>query len=193
MQWRPVVGHEGKYLVSDEGQILSLITGKTLRPGTMVSGHRYVTIARPSRTALVHTLVMEAFVGPRPEGYEIRHLNGNPDDNRLENLQYGTRSENAEDSKAHGTHFHAGLTHCKRGHELSGGNLQNHSGTNRRTCLACRRKRQELYDSGQRVTKEGFCINGHPKTPENRYTNGVGRSRCKPCVQERRKTRKEAA
>ncbi|QEA11297.1 HNH endonuclease [Mycobacterium phage Buttons] len=189
MQWRPVVGHEGKYLVSDEGQILSLITGKTLRPATRESGHQHVMLAQPSRCALVHALVAESFLGPRPEGsrVEIRHLNGDATDNRVENLRYGTRSENAEDSKRHGTHFNAGRTHCKRGHELAGDNLQKHSGPgSRRTCLACRRERQALYRSGKQLTEEGYCINGHPKTPENRYSNGPRGSRCKPCARGRK-------
>lgn len=52
----------------------------------------------------VHRLVLETYVGPCPKGMECRHLNGNPADNRLENLQWGTRSENQQDSVKHGTH-----------------------------------------------------------------------------------------
>lgn len=51
----------------------------------------------------VHSLVLEAFVGPRPEGLECRHLNGNPLDSRLENLRWGTKSENYADRHGHGT------------------------------------------------------------------------------------------
>ncbi len=54
------------------------------------------------RTCKVHHLVLEAFVGPRPEGMECRHLNGDPFDNRPENLAWGTRSENALDKVRHG-------------------------------------------------------------------------------------------
>ena len=45
----------------------------------------------------VHKLVMLTFIGPVQEGLEIRHLNGNPQDNRLENLKYDTHSENMLD------------------------------------------------------------------------------------------------
>lgn len=48
-------------------------------------------------------LVMLAFVGPRPDGLDVCHGNGNPADNRLENLRYGTRSENMRDALRHGT------------------------------------------------------------------------------------------
>jgi hypothetical protein len=98
-------------------------------------------------------------------------------------LEYGTRSDNAEDSKRHGTHFHSGLTECKRGHDLTDPvNLQKVTKGGMRKCLACRRDRAALYRAGQQVTVDGFCINGHPKTPENRYTNGSSGTRCKPCA-----------
>jgi HNH endonuclease len=51
----------------------------------------------------VHRLVLEAFVGPCPEGMECRHLDGNRTNNRLDNLAWGTRIENHEDMKRHGT------------------------------------------------------------------------------------------
>lgn len=56
----------------------------------------------------IHRVVLESFVGPRPEGQECRHLNGNPLDNRLENLCWGTRKENAHDAIKHGTFFGKG-------------------------------------------------------------------------------------
>jgi len=49
-----------------------------------------------------HTLVAEAYHGPRPPGADIRHLNGDPGDDRPENLAYGTRVENAADTISHG-------------------------------------------------------------------------------------------
>jgi hypothetical protein len=73
---------------------------RRLRPGSLDSGHLVVVIRRRSRQ--VHRLVLEAFVGPCPPGLECRHLNGRPDDNRLENLAWGTRLENVADSLEHG-------------------------------------------------------------------------------------------
>jgi hypothetical protein len=198
-QWLPVVGREGEYEVSDQGRVRSMertieyVHGKTGKlctrraPSKVLSaaanptGHRYVVLGnRSSRT--VHSLVADAFLGPRPDGWEVRHLNGQAYDNRPANLQYGTRSENAEDSKLHGTHFHAGLTVCKRGHDLTDTSNIQKTPARKRTCLACRRERDVLYRAGTQVTTKGHCINGHPMTPDNRYTNGDGRSRCKPCA-----------
>lgn len=58
-----------------------------------------------------HILVLELFVGPRPTPqHHARHLNGDPLDNRLENLAWGTAKENYADSKRHGTnHLKSGI------------------------------------------------------------------------------------
>lgn len=55
------------------------------------------------KTVLVHKLVAEAFLGPRPLGHVIRHLSGNPADNSVSNLAYGTYSENERDKILNGT------------------------------------------------------------------------------------------
>ena len=50
----------------------------------------------------IHRLVLESFVGLRPAGMECRHLNGDCHDNRLENIVWGTHSENMADRSRHG-------------------------------------------------------------------------------------------
>lgn len=107
--WKDIPGHEGEYQVSDMGRVKSmprrvrLVAGGTettrqvseriLRPGRAASGHVSVALGL-GNSRLVHQLVLEAFVGPRPDRHEVLHLNHIPDDNRLVNLKYGTRSEN---------------------------------------------------------------------------------------------------
>lgn len=56
------------------------------------------------RRIAIHTLVLETYVGPRPNDMGCRHLNGDPIDNRLENLCWGTQSENIRDAVKHKTH-----------------------------------------------------------------------------------------
>ena len=70
---------------------------RILRPGPVQSGHLYVVLGHGEAGVPVHQLVMRAFVGEPPEGMEVRHLNGDPTDNRLENLKYGSRTENILD------------------------------------------------------------------------------------------------
>lgn len=107
--WKDIPGYEGRYQVSNAGNVRSLAhrvrlvahgkettrlsPGRILKPGPQQSGHLSVAIGK-GNSRQVHQLVLEAFVGPCPEGCEVLHLNHNPADNRLENLRYGTRSEN---------------------------------------------------------------------------------------------------
>ncbi|EKN4766024.1 HNH endonuclease [Yersinia enterocolitica] len=69
-----------------------------------------------ARPVGVHQLVADAYHGPCPEGMQVRHLNDIPDDNRPENLAYGTIADNAADRfkngnyAAGGKHFKSKLT-----------------------------------------------------------------------------------
>ena len=75
---------------------------RILLPTKHHSGHLYVSIRGVRR--YVHQLVLEAFVGPRPEGMESRHFpDRDPANNRVENLSWGTHQQNIRDQKVHGT------------------------------------------------------------------------------------------
>lgn len=122
-EWRDVPGYEGLYRVSSQGQVYSAHRGgRRLRLSPRSKGYRAVVLSRGgvTRTRLVHQLVLEAFIGPRPEGFVTRHLDGNPANNALDNLRWGTYSENVHDSIEHGTHFSPARlkTHCSQGHEF---------------------------------------------------------------------------
>ena len=110
--WKPVVGFEGAYDVSDMGRIRSLdrvildrngiekpIKGRILSPSKDSRGYRYVRMnSTPSirdarKNYRVHRVVMEAFVGP--SSLEVDHINFDKEDNRLTNLQYVTPRENS--------------------------------------------------------------------------------------------------
>ena len=111
--WKPIPGAEGEYAVSDQGRVKSIcrvidklappgkpnftrktIPERVLRPGPSASGHLSVVLGRSRGSKGVHRLVLLAFAGPCPDGMEALHLNGNPRDNRLRNLRWGTRGEN---------------------------------------------------------------------------------------------------
>lgn len=120
--WKPVVGFEGLYEVSSAGRVATLTRrNRPLREGAPKSCRRLlklnptggphkeyravtlVDLASRRRRVSVHVLVLEAFVGPRPEDMECCHNNGIPSDNRLENLRWDTRSNNMADKLRHGT------------------------------------------------------------------------------------------
>ena len=102
--WKDIPGYEGRYQVSDQGRVRSFVKsshGVILRPGRMSGGHMSVALGR-GNSQCVHKLVLLTFIGSAPEKHECRHLNGVPSDNRLENLRWGTRSENIKDDFLHG-------------------------------------------------------------------------------------------
>lgn len=106
--WRVVrePGYETAYWVSDLGRVRNAKTGRVLKPGVHSKGYRSLVFSLNGkrRTVLLHRLVLDAFVGPCPEGMETRHDNGDRADNRLKNLLWGTPVENAHDRRRHGTH-----------------------------------------------------------------------------------------
>lgn len=112
-EWRPVP-FAPHYEVSNLGRLWAHprrrasgtnYPGKLLKAGTRPKGYRYaqLTLANGvTRYWAIHRLVLEAFVGPCPEGMETRHLNGVRNDNRLSNLRWDTHAENIADIKKHG-------------------------------------------------------------------------------------------
>jgi hypothetical protein len=78
---------------------------KQLKAGIRHGGYEYVSVStsRGQRSIPVHVLLMDAFHGPRTDGMEVRHLDGNCRNNALTNLAYGTPRENSEDARRHGT------------------------------------------------------------------------------------------
>lgn len=102
--WKPVVGFEAFYEVSSLGKFWNKRTG---RPLAIVNRGRYLAVSFKAAPRKVlrsaHAAVAEAFIGPRPVSLEVAHLNGNPHDNRIENLAYVTCKENTQHKKLHGT------------------------------------------------------------------------------------------
>ena len=115
-EWRDIPSAPG-YQASSLGRVRSLDRmvlgrdgreelhrGKVLKPQSMRNGYVEVFIRdgkrRKHRT--VHTLVAEAFIGERPKGADVMHLNGDRSDNRAVNLCYGTRSENLRQTYSYG-------------------------------------------------------------------------------------------
>lgn len=121
---KPISGFPA-YRVTPDGQVWTCWK----RANTLGKGHGYIVgdtyrLLRPNRLSrtehmkvgiykggddyyqypkLIHVLVLEAFMGPCPEGMQCRHLDGNPANNHVSNLVWGTPQENQLDRKLHGT------------------------------------------------------------------------------------------
>jgi hypothetical protein len=113
-EWRAIEGHEGAYEVSNLGRVRSLYRirhGGTTRARILQPCRRnekphlsvYLSKECVKYTYYVHQLVARAFLGPQPVGTYPLHNNGNAQDNRVENLRYGTQKENMDDAAKHGT------------------------------------------------------------------------------------------
>lgn len=116
-EWRAIPGFDG-YEVSDLGRVRSYRRHggrgraivekariKKTHPGA--NGYLCVTLQKPDGNRCskyrVHALVAAAFLGPRPEGMQVAHGDGDRNNARLDNLRYATALENAEDKRRHGT------------------------------------------------------------------------------------------
>lgn len=144
-EWRSVPGWDGQYSVTQHGNVRSEKTGRILKQTMGVDGYSRVSLKHNGKrsTPTIHRLIMESFVGPRPEGYHIRHLDGDKLNNTLDNLEYGTPKENAEDVKRHGRNHHMNKKACPYGHAYDGWNLVQRSRT-KRACRACSRAASEV-------------------------------------------------
>ncbi len=118
-QWKPVLNYEGLYEVSDRGNVRSIERTVIRSDGVLMkhkgrilraapkneAGHTGVCLSKGCVTwaCSVHTIVLEAFVGPAPNGMECCHGDSDPTNNNLWNLRWGTKVENERDKIANGT------------------------------------------------------------------------------------------
>ncbi len=107
-RWKKIPGFDQNYEVSNMGRVKTLehtiirnngrpqhIRERILKQSLDECGYPQVRLK--GKTAKVHRLIGIAFMGERKEGDVIRHLDGNPQNNNIRNLKYGTPSENLED------------------------------------------------------------------------------------------------
>ncbi|WP_374159095.1 NUMOD4 motif-containing HNH endonuclease [Mycobacterium sp. G7A2] len=155
--WLPIPGYPN-YEASDQGRIRSLPHEVPSRGGTRISPGRvlkarkraddywqvalYIAGKTTVKYFLVHGLVAAAHIGPRPEGFDVCHNDGDQDNNAVTNLRYAPHGQNIRDQVRHGTHAQASRTKCKYGHEWTEDNIYRHPTKGHRLCRACRRDRR---------------------------------------------------
>jgi hypothetical protein len=159
--WRPVVDYAGLYSVSNAGHVRSerrvvmrgkdgtvIIPGRILATPPNTSGYPVCSLHRDGHqtTCYVHVLVARAFLGDPKPGQLVRHLDDVKVNNAVENLAYGSVSDNLFDAVANGRHAQANKTACINGHEFTDMNTyRSPSQPNRRVCIACDRMAGRRY------------------------------------------------
>ena len=91
-----ITGYEGLYKVSSDGNIWSEYTRKFLSAGLSNNGYLVVSLSKKgiSKTFKVHRLVAEAFLPEYAEGLVVNHIDGNKQNNSVDNLEFVTQKEN---------------------------------------------------------------------------------------------------
>lgn len=215
----PVPGHPD-YEVSDMGRVRSLdrmvrtrwttkksVKGRVLslsKVGGSESGGRYYgcVLCKDGRRrpAMVHVLVLEAFVGPRPPGAHACHRDDNPANNTLANLYWGSPAENVRDAIASGRHrsvTHASKTHCPQGHPYTPDNVYIKPSRTTRECRTCHRHqsnasyRKRHPDALPGQSDRTHCPRGHAYNEENTYRapSSPNKRVCRECLRIRRRQR----
>ena len=102
-KWKPVSGYEGYYQVSNLGRVRNIKKRRGTRVGSILDARTnhggYVIVGLRGESGeykdhRVHVLVAQAFIGPKPVGLDVNHIDGNKENNKVSNLEYVTRSEN---------------------------------------------------------------------------------------------------
>jgi hypothetical protein len=104
-RWKPIIGYEGHYYISDHGRVWSCRAGRVISPGTTPRGYRVIglRVDGQARWFQVHRLVLNHFVGPCPAGMVACHEDDVPGHNHVSNLRWDTHKNNvAENSFAVG-------------------------------------------------------------------------------------------
>ena len=173
--------------MSSLGRVKRVGAGQGARPGirkqkTHPNGYKQVSLSKGNRqrTHKVHRLVLEAFVGPCPEGMESCHADDDPGNNRLENLRWGTHAENCDERSRNGkTPAPPTLTPaCRQGHPYPEAPRRDRQG--HRICEPC----AEAKRARRRKHPEGFCRKGHEMTEHNTYIDRRDKRHCRECRRE---------
>lgn len=123
-QWKPVVGYEGSYEVSNLGRVRSVSRvissiksgkpfhrkhqGKILAPRINRWGYQQIHLGKETTTHSIHKLVAQAFICIKPSPrHQVNHINGVKTDNRVANLEWVSCSENVQHAFGTGLNHHS--------------------------------------------------------------------------------------
>lgn len=208
--WLPIPGFENHYEVSNQGRVRSLeravtshsdnrrrvFKGRVLKQGSRKNGYCVVGLSKDGvvHDWYVHRLVLWAFVGAPPPGAECCHNNDVRDDNRLENLRWGTHKANVGDAVARGRHRNPQAdenrqkTHCHRGHPYDEANtIVRPEGRGCRECIRMNERARYHRNGGTLPVDDPYlrymtyCHRGHLLDDANFYIRPNGKWNCRAC------------
>lgn len=106
LEWRPVVGHETRYEVCDIGVVRSLKSGNVVKGYKGAKGYVVICLCNSGAVErrFAHAIVAGSFIGPRPAGMHVDHIDGNRSNNSAANLRYVTPKGNIAATIARGAH-----------------------------------------------------------------------------------------
>ncbi len=162
--WKDVIGYEGIYLISDLGNVKSVKRDIILSKRNHRQGYLLHNLSKEGilKTIKIHRMVAEAFI-PNPENKRcVNHINGIKTDNRVENLEWNTHSENEK-------HSYKKLNRIGAFKDKSG-YLHNRS------------------KSVIQVSLDGFIINDYGSVKEAQRITGINETCISRCVNNKKQT-----
>lgn len=215
-KWLPVPNYEGIYEVSSLGRVKSLdrevshpTSGIVRRKGKVLAqnplnedGYLGVGLNKDGikKKRAVHLLVLESFTGPRPEGEQACHNDGNNTNNSADNLRWDTPKENVADIKRHGRNYWLNRSTCVNGHPYTEDTVSYEpANPGVRVCRVCRREKNrrrywETKDEKHPNTlnrDKTHCANGHEYIEANiSYGRGGKKRICKSCKSARERIKR---
>ncbi len=179
--WKPVVGFEDTYLVSDKGQVWSVRNKKILKPKLMKTGYCRVSLSVNGyrEDLLIHRIVALAFITNPNDKPTVNHINEYKTDNRVENLEWATTYE----QNVYGTRIEraaASTNWCDRTAKIDYAEVA---------------KKHKYYEINRKqmrpvlqFDKHGIFIARHKGVAEAARSLGIGASHICCCIKGRRKT-----
>lgn len=105
MIWKSIKGYSDKYEISDTGEIKNIKTLRTLKQKKDKRGAKYICLSKNNikKTFLVHRLVLESFYKkPTKKEYTVNHKDGNPSNNKINNLEWSSNKNNTQHALKNG-------------------------------------------------------------------------------------------
>lgn len=182
--FKDIKGYEGLYQVSNYGKVKSLGNGKSSNPESKKERilknsqrdkvYNVVSLCNNGKVAnyYVHRLVWEAFNGPVPNGYEVNHMDENPGNNRLDNLNLVTHKENMNWG-----------TICERQSKSHTGKKKTEE-ARKKLSSSLKGKHINRTDMSKRVfqyTLDGEYVNDYPSSQEAARQNGFSGGSIREC------------